>query len=73
MGEATFEDLAFPNQFGGGIASLSPFQRSPHSMRLPASPSRAVPKSLPCDQGDISPWNHTDLWQATNQSGGEDV
>ncbi len=29
MDEATSEDLAFPTLFGGGIASLSPFQRSP--------------------------------------------
>ncbi|UCE21159.1 MAG: hypothetical protein JSV46_02690, partial [Candidatus Aminicenantes bacterium] len=29
--EATSEDLAFPTLFGGGTASLSPFQRSPRS------------------------------------------
>jgi len=58
MKEATIEDLAFPNHFGGGTASLSPFQRSPHSMRLPASPSRAVPKG---------PWNPND-WLSANCS-----
>ena len=31
MAEATSEDLALPNLFGGGTASLSPFQRSPRS------------------------------------------
>jgi len=70
MKEATFEDLAFPNHFGGGTVSLSPFQRSLHSMRLPASPSRAVPKGLPCDQGDISPWNPND-WLSANRSSKE--
>jgi hypothetical protein len=31
MDEATSEDLAFLSLFGGGTASLSPFQRSPRS------------------------------------------
>jgi len=31
MDEATSEDLALPNLFGGGTALLSPFQRSPRS------------------------------------------
>jgi hypothetical protein len=51
MVEATIEDLAITTLFGGGTASLSPFQRSPFGFT--ASPSRASP----CDQRGIPPWN----------------
>jgi hypothetical protein len=51
MVEATIEDLAITTLFGGGTASLSPFQRSPSGFT--ASPSRASP----CDQRGIPPWN----------------
>ncbi len=55
MDEVTSEDLALPSLFGGGTASLSPFQRSPRSAYGSLPPLLGLIYSS-CDQGNISPW-----------------